>query len=315
MSISRLEDQHGRHIHKLRVSLLDACNMRCLYCMPEKINFLPKKNWPKAQELIAICSELIALGIDEIRFTGGEPLLRDDFMDFVFGLDNQPLKKFGFTTNGIHLKKYLNELKNTNCKNLNISLDSLDRANFNRITKTDTLEAVLESIFMAKELGFNVKINTVLLKGLNDHEIHRFVEFAETYDIEVRFLELMRIGVVRNNFDNLFLSADTVIEQIKSRSNLERLEMPIDSTSFNFKTQNGGEIGFIASESRPFCGGCSRLRLGPEGKLRPCLMIDDGPSLRGLKSEEFPAFLKRVMNLKPMHRVKELQQPMYQVGG
>ncbi len=315
MSINELRDKHGRHIHKLRISLLDACNMRCLYCMPEKQVFMPNKDWPKADELIYMATNLVKQGIDEIRLTGGEPLLRADFMEIVHGLDKLPLKKFGFTTNAIHLKKHLKELKKTNCQYINISLDSVNRENFHKITKTDSLEVVLEAILMAKELGFKVKLNTVLLRGMNDHEIIDLIDFAEDNDIEIRFLELMKIGVVLPVFDKLFISAEEVINKVKTKWSLESVEMPVDSTSFNFKTNSGGNIGFIASESRPFCGGCSRLRLGADGKLRPCLMLDDGPSLRGLEPDQFYPFLLKVMDLKPHTRINELIQPMHQVGG
>lgn len=283
--------------------------------MPEKIEFMPQSNWPQTTELLNICTNLVNLGIDEIRLTGGEPLLRADFLDIARGLSELPLKKLGLTTNAIKLKKHLKELKNTKCLHLNISLDSLDKKNFSFINKTNSLEAVLESILMAKELDFKVKLNTVLMRGINDHEVFNLIEFAEQNDLEIRFLELMKIGVVRDNFEQLFISADEIINRIKSNWELTEQVMPVDSTSFNFVTQNGGKIGFIASESRPFCGGCSRLRLGPEGKLRPCLMINDGPSLRNLKPEEYRPLLERVMSLKPIDRVEELVQPMYQVGG
>jgi len=283
--------------------------------MPEKIEFIPKQNLPQAQELLSICSNLVDLGIDEIRLTGGEPLLRSDFIDIVKKLSELPLRKLGLTTNAIKLRKHLNELKRTKCQHLNISLDSINKENFTRINKTNSLKTVLESILMACEMGFKVKLNTVLMKGINDHEVFNLIEFAEKNKIEIRFLELMKIGVIRDDFEKLFISASEVIKQIKIKWQLYEQEMPLDSTSFNFVTQNGGKIGFIASESRPFCGGCSRLRLGPEGKLRPCLMINDGPSLINLKQEEYRPILEKVMNLKPLHRVEELKQPMYQVGG
>jgi len=310
-----LIDQHGRHIHKLRVSLLDACNMRCLYCMPENQVFLPKKNWPKAQELLEICQNLVPLGIDEIRLTGGEPLLRDDFMPLVDGLSALPLKKLGLTTNAIKLERHLPRLQESQCQYLNISLDSLAAENFKRITKTDALATVLAAIYKAQELGFKIKLNTVLMRGLNDHEVIPLIQFAELNKIEIRFLELMKIGVVLPLFDKLFISADEVLGKIKNYTSLAKVEMPLDATSFNFKTDRGAQVGFIASESRPFCGGCSRLRLGPEGKLRPCLMLNDGPSLRGLEPHEYFPLLQRVMSLKPTTRVEELTQPMYQVGG
>jgi GTP 3',8-cyclase len=315
MRVPKLIDKEGRLIHKLRVSLLDACNMRCLYCMPEDMVFTPKTDWPKADEILNICTNLISLGIDEIRLTGGEPLLRPDAMEIIDALSKLPIKKLAMTTNAILLKKYLPRLNKTKCKSLNISLDSLNRANFHKITKTDKLESVLEGMFMAQELGFQVKINMVLLRGYNDHEVEDFIQFSAEHNIEVRFLELIKIGVAVDYFDKYFISADEVISRIKPKWDMSPVEVAFDSTSFIYKLSNGASIGFIASESKPFCSGCSRLRLGPDGHLRPCLMINDGPSLRGLEFKDYPRFLEKVMSLKPTGRIEELNQPMYQIGG
>jgi cyclic pyranopterin phosphate synthase len=285
--------------------------------MPTEKKFLKKTEWPEGKELVQICTNLVALGIDEIRLTGGEPLLRPDFAEIVEGLGKLPLKKMGLTTNALNLEKQFDVLKEANCLHLNISLDSLNKKTFFDMTGTDTLGIVLENIIKAKELGFNVKINTVLVRGMNTttQEIESFVDFSARYGIEVRFLELIKIGVVREDFDNTFLPADEVIKILEDRWEMDEVPVSIDSTSFVYKLSNGAVIGFIASESRPFCSGCSRLRLGPEGKLRPCLMLNDGPSLRGLNIDEYEETLKRVMSLKPTGRIKELVQPMYQIGG
>ncbi len=316
--MNKLIDPQGRHIHKLRISLLDACNMRCLYCMPEKREFVPTKDCLSAIEIKNISSDLVDLGIDEIRLTGGEPLLRSDIREIIEGLSDLKLNKLGLTTNAIKLKKNLAWLSKTNCKSLNISLDSLNAKKFFDITKTNLFESVLESILMAKEMGFHVKLNTVLMKGVNDDEILDFLEFSAKHDIEVRFLELMKIGVVLPVFDSLFISADEATNIIKEKWKLKSLTVPIDSTSFNFLGESDigmAKFGFIASESKPFCNGCSRLRLGPEGQLRPCLMTNHGPSLKGLDKDGIHTVLKEIMPLKPTDRVKELDQPMYQIGG
>ncbi len=315
MGQKMLIDQHKRHIHKLRISLLDACNMRCLYCMPEKNKFMPRRDWLKSDELIDICSNLVNFGIDEIRVTGGEPLLRSDFLHIINGLSELKLEKLGLTTNAIRLKQYLPELQKTNCKHINISLDSIDRDNFKKITKTDALLPILDAILKAKELDFKVKINTVLMKGINDHEVIDLIKFAEKNEIEIRFLELMNIGVVAPYFEKVFISAEDIIKKVETNWQLKKIEMPFDSTSFNFRTQNGGNVGFIASESKPFCSGCSRLRLDPKGKLRPCLMVNEGVNLKGLKESELKGVLDKLINKKPTYRLKNLEQPMYQIGG
>ena len=313
----KLVDSHNRLIHKLRISLLDACNMNCLYCMPDEKEFMAKKNWVSAEELCEIASKLVVYGVDEIRLTGGEPLLRPDFRRIVSGLDKLPLSKFGLTTNGIHLERELEYLKGTSLKYLNISLDSLSKETFEKVTQTNTFSRVFHSVVKAKSMGFKVKVNAVLLRGLNDtdEELNNFIQFGQKTGIEVRFLELMKIGVANNYFQKHFISAGEVIERLKLRNHLEYKKMPKDSTSFNFSLPKGGEIGFIASESQPFCGHCSRLRLGVDGALRPCLFMDHGVSLRGLNSEEFLKTLKETIKLKPFGRIDTLDQAMHQIGG
>tara|TARA_Y100001970_G_C14249177_1_gene870509 strand:+ start:1224 stop:2081 length:858 start_codon:yes stop_codon:yes gene_type:complete len=285
--------------------------------MPAEKEFMAKKSWVSAEELCEISSKLVVYGIDEIRLTGGEPLLRPDFRAIVKRLDQLPLSKFGLTTNGIHLERELDFLKDTSLRYLNISLDSLNKENFEKITQTNTFSRVYHSIVKAHSMGFKVKVNAVLLRGMNDteDELSKFVEFTQKTGIEVRFLELMRIGVANNYFEKYFISAGEVIDRLKLKNRLEEKEMPKDSTSFNFYLPKGGEIGFIASESRPFCGHCSRLRLGADGALRPCLFMDHGVSLRGLKGEDFLKTLKQTIKLKPHDRIKAVNQAMHQIGG
>jgi GTP 3',8-cyclase len=311
----KLIDPTGRHIHKLRLSLLDACNFRCIYCMPQNPKFLPAHQLMTREEILSISSHLVTTGIDEIRLTGGEPTLRPDFIDIVQDLSKLNLKKLSLTTNGIHLKKHLQDLRKTKCTNVNISLDSLDPVGFLKMTGSKEFEKVLESIYLAKEFGFKVKINTVLMKGHNDHELKRFIEFSGKYKIEVRFLELMRIGPARDSFDQHFISANDIINKLKEISSLDPVELPKDSTSFNYLLDNGANIGFIASESKPFCGGCSRLRLSATGEIRPCLMLDSGISLKYKTLAETTEILTRTMALKPIDRIYEVIQPMNQIGG
>lgn len=315
MEAIRLVDPQGRHIHKLRLALLDACNFRCLYCMPAEVTFLDKKELLTREEIFRLSKDLTSLGIDEIRLTGGEPTLRSDLLGIVEDLSTLDIKKLGLTTNGTKVKHLLPALKKTKCQNINFSLDSLGRENFKKITGRDDLERVLESIYFAVELGLNVKINVVAMRGINDHEVEDFVEFSRSTGVEVRFLELMKIGIARARFDQQFISADEMIGHIREKNILEVEQVPIDSTSFNFKVGNGGRIGFIASESRPFCSDCSRLRLSATGTLRPCLMLDDGVSIRQKGREEILETLFKVMALKPKDRIRDVAQGMYQIGG
>ena len=308
-------DRHGRSIHKLRLSLLDACNFRCIYCMPENPCFMPTKDLISRQEIYRIATVLSELGIDEIRVTGGEPSLRSDFVPILEDLSSIGLKKLGLTSNGWNLFKYLPQIKKTKCKHINFSLDSLNSKIFKAMTKSDRLEDVLRSVFTAKELGFKVKVNAVLMKGLNDTEIEDFVEFSAKYDIEVRFLELMRIGVAREHFDRFFVPASSIIERLKKLSPLTTIAVPEDSTSFNYGLSSGANVGIIASESRPFCGGCSRLRISADGILHPCLMVEGGLSLKDKNGEEILQILLKTMGLKPTNRIYDIETPMNQLGG
>ena len=315
VSTSCLADGYGRTMRKLRVQLTDACNFRCFYCMPPHVQFLPSRECLRAAELIEICSILADLGIEEIRISGGEPTIRQDFDEIVRGLSALPLKKLGVTTNGFCLKEKLSIFKETRCRHINVSLDSLREERFRAITRADHFKNVYQGILAAQEMGFHVKVNVVLMKDFNDDEIFDFIEFSRRFGIDVRFLELMKIGVSCSIQPRYFISAQEVIERIESKEKLLPQSVDSDSTSFNFTTESGARIGFIASESQPFCGFCSRLRLTATGILRSCLMSEKGIGLRGKDRTEYPDILRSVTAMKPMDRLEKIGQPMYQIGG
>ncbi len=313
--ISRLIDPHGRTIHKVRVQLTDACNFRCFYCMPSNIKFTPSSELLNAQEFVTICANLVDLGIDEMRISGGEPTLRKDFEEIIAGLSRLPLTRLGLTTNGFFLREKLPFLKTTRCRHINVSLDSLQRERFRAITKADHFDETCAAVLQARQMGFYVKVNVVLLKGYNDDEVFDFMDFSAKHDIEVRFLELMKIGPCRSEQTRLFVSAREAIARIEERHTLTPRSVNRDSTSFNFDAASGARIGFIASESMPFCGFCSRLRLTATGRLRACLMSEAGVDLRGRHRDEYPRLLRSVMGMKPTGRIDSISQPMYQIGG
>lgn len=313
--IEPLVDSYGRKIRKLRVSLLDACNFRCVYCMPLNPVFMDSSRWLSPEEIERVCATLVDFGLEQIRLTGGEPTLRDDFRDIVLRLSTLPIKKFGLTTNGWNLTKELDFLNDTNCRHINISLDSLTKETFSRIARRDYFDKVLDSILSAKRLGFHVKINTVLIKGINDHEIFDFIRFSAEHKVEVRFLELMSIGQVRGSKDKLFVSASEVIQMISNREELTGEQSECDSTSFNFKTPSGASIGFIASETRPFCHNCSRWRLSADGFLRACLMSEKGIYIRDVDPRNYKFKLKELLTMKPYKRIDRVEEHMYKIGG
>jgi len=314
-SKSILVDAHGRQIHKLRVQLTDACNFRCFYCMPLTPEFLPSLSLLSSGELLDICSALVDFGIDEMRVSGGEPTLRKDFEAIIKGLSDLPLGKLGLTTNGFLLEGKLDFLKQTRCGHINISLDSLRAGRFHEITKTKSFQKVYAAVLQAKAQGFKVKVNTVVMRGINDDEIMDFVAFSADHDVEVRFLELMKIGCSNQDHSFHFVPAQEIIKKIEETETLLPQSVNRDSTSFNFTTASGAKVGFIASESQSFCSSCSRLRLTAAGKLRACIMSEAGINLRGIAKEQYPAILKTVLRMKPLTRIDHIQQPMYQIGG
>lgn len=310
-----LIDPHGRRIRKLRLSLTDRCNLRCHYCMPVDASFMDPAHYLTPVELAEVVSELLGYGIEEIRLTGGEPLMRASFAEIAERLARLDIPKLSLTSNGIKLAKHFDLLLATGIRHLNISLDSLDRATFRSITHGDYLDVIVDAIREAVRRGFWVKVNVVTQEGINAHELFDFVEFSRELGIEVRFLELMRIGYACHDQRDRFVSAQTLIERLRSRYTLTAIAQPADSTSFNFRTDCGAQLGFIASESQPFCGNCSRWRLTAAGVLHACLLSETGLSLRGLSASERAAIYHQTLALKPYLRPVEVAHAMNQLGG
>ncbi len=287
--------------------------------MPEDTQFLAKKYLLTADNFYRIAQNLTHFGIDQIRLTGGEPFLRSDIREIIEKISQLPLKKLGITTNGIELNKHLDYLPHTNLKFINISLDSLNENTFHFLSKNNSLHKVLDNIIKAKELGFIVKINCVILRNYNFQELEDLINFSCQHQIEIRFLELMKIGNANKYFDTEFVSADEMIQKISSLGySMKNKSMPNDSTSFNYIINNENhstQIGFIASESKPFCGGCSRLRLSADGTLRPCMMVAEGPNLVNLNFSEYSNVLKHLIEKKPTNRIEKIEQTMNQIGG
>lgn len=311
----RLVDEHGRKIRKLRLSLTDKCNLRCHYCMPIDQTFMEEDRYLSSKAIHEILEELVSLGVSELRLTGGEPLMRKSFAEIVKSIGALPFKKIGLTTNGILLDRFIEALVKNRVFHINVSLDSLNEANFRKITYGNYLNKIISNIRMARDAGLLIKINMVAMKGINDHEVMDFVNFAEKEKVEVRFLEIMRIGHACKDQNDQFISANDLIAKIKSQHELKTVTVPADSTSFNFVTESGAQIGFIASESQPFCGQCSRWRLSADGILRACLLKDDGRSLQNKNKEERFALYGELLGFKPYLRPDEVSHSMNVIGG
>lgn len=276
---------------------------------------MAKESYLNAQEYQTIATELMALGLEEIRLTGGEPLLRDGFGEIAQGLAQLPLQKIGLTTNGILLDRYLDALWQLGIHHLNISLDSLDPETFKVITYGDRLPKIKRNIEAARAQGFKIKLNMVVMRGINDQEISDFVEYSKALKIEIRFLELMRIGYACHRQGDRFIAAQELINRLKHQYHLTPIAQPMDSTSFNFVTDCGAQIGFIASESQPFCGHCSRWRLSADGILRACLLKTDGLSLKNTTPGDRQDIYQALLGMKPYLRPPEVTHAMYQIGG
>jgi GTP 3',8-cyclase len=310
-----LTDPHGRRMRKLRVSLTDVCNFRCTYCMPMNVRFQPSSTLLPPDTVVSMVEGLVEAGISEVRLTGGEPLARREFREIAERIATLPLRKLGLTTNGYWLEQHLDFLGEIGCHHINVSLDSLRAERFEAITRTPFFIRVMRALLAAREMGFPVKVNAVLIRGVNDDEIEDFIAFSAEHGIPVRFLEYMKIGPQRGRFEELFVPAGEVIEDLRGRHALIPVDVEADATAFSFRTDTGAEIGFIASESQPFCHTCSRLRLSARGKLRACLMSEDGVSLIGVPRERYPEVLTEVMAMKPYYRLPEIAQPMHEIGG
>ena len=311
-----LLDEHGRVMRKLRVSLTDACNYRCFYCMEENPVFTAPSQLLSPQEIENICRNLVSLGLEEIRITGGEPTLRPEFEEIVERLSALRVTTLALTTNGHHLEKKLPHLKTTRLSKINVSIDSLDEGRFNAITRGGDLPRVLKALFLARDMGFEVKLNAIVFRDINDEEIADFARFSAREGIEVRFLEYMKIGPGISDFDTKFVPAREMRAKLQSAfGELTPVALPRDSTARVYTTAQGGRIGIIASESEPFCGDCSRLRLSATGMLRPCIMMNTGISLRHAAPENYPDLVSKVVLQKPEGRLPQIAQGMYQIGG
>lgn len=291
-----LVDSHGRVLRDLRVSLTDRCNFRCLYCLPETEaaqNFyrghwaqmpdskpivqewVPRSHLLSFEEIERVIRLAVQLGIRKIRLTGGEPLLRHDLDQLVARLAAIPgIEDLAMTTNGFLFVEKARALRDAGLQRVSFSLDSLDRDNFKKITGRDGLASVLQSIELAQELGFHpVKVNAVVIRDINLHEIESLAEFARVKNFSLRFIEFMPLDSARAWQKEMVVSGAEILQRLRARFDLRPLasDNP-SSTSKRWAFPDGrGEIGVIAPVSEPFCGHCNRIRLTADGKVRTCL--------------------------------------------
>lgn len=313
-----MKDRFGRNITYLRISVTDLCNLRCKYCMPESgVESLCHSDILSIEEIVEIVKVASKNGIKKIRLTGGEPLVRRGFINLCKQISKiDEIEDIAITTNGVYLKEMADELFENKVRRINFSLDTLIKEKYNDITRRNDFDKTMESLFYAIKKGFKVKINVVLIGGFNDDEIEDFVNLANKYDLEVRFIELMQIGETANWSKDKFVSNKIVLEKVP--------ELEFDGVSgvakiYKIKGQKG-RIGLISPISCSFCEDCNRIRLTSDGKLKPCLHSKDEINLKGLSGEELEEVFKRGIYEKPeKHHLEdgksESARDMNKIGG
>src|SRR5882724_12258658 len=282
-----LVDVYKRPIRDLRISVTDRCNFRCTYCMPlDEYEWINKKEILTFEEITRLATLFIGLGVEKIRLTGGEPLVRQNLDRLVGELCAiEGLKDLCLTTNGALLAEKVEALKQAGLRRINVSLDSLDRDKFRRMTKRGDLDKVLEGIFAAKSHGLHpIKLNAVVERGVNDDDIIPLVEFSRAHGFAMRFIEYMDVGNSNNWTSAKLVSKKEIIEKIAERYPLREVGRDRGSApSVDYEFVDGrGDIGVIASVTEPFCSSCTRLRLTADGKIVTCLFSQLGHDVKGL---------------------------------
>lgn len=280
-----LTDSFGRTIDYLRVSVTDRCNLRCTYCMSEEMRFLPKSDLLSLEEIERVCTVFVHRGIRHLRLTGGEPLMRRGIMDLVRKLgrhlDSGALEELTLTTNGVRLREYARGLAEAGVRRINVSLDSLDRAIFARIARSDSLYQVLDGISAAQDAGLKIKINTVALKRDNKGDLPRVVQWAHGGGMDITLIETMPLGAVDEDRTDQFLSLADVRREMESYWTLTELADRTGGPARYVRVaETGGRLGFITPLTNNFCDTCRRMRVTCTGTLYMCLGQEGAVDLR-----------------------------------
>jgi cyclic pyranopterin phosphate synthase len=315
-----LRDSYGRAIRDLRVSLTDRCNFRCFYCLPHgEPPIAPKEQMLSYEEIEHVCEIFVSLGIEKLRLTGGEPMMRKDIETIIQKLSKlktDGLVDLALTTNGYFLPDRAQSLKQAGLDRITISLDSLKRDVFKQMTGVDVLDRVLAGIKAAKEAGLEpIKINAVIVRGHNEDEVADFAAFAREHDVKMRFIEFMPLDSGHEWSRSDVVSGKEIRERIEKRFPLTKVDVvrgSDTSSRFNFADGAPGEIGIIAPVTEPFCGACSRIRLTADGQIRTCLFSTVEHSLRdvirsGASREEISDYIESVVLKKePRHYINDV---------
>ncbi len=287
-----LRDSFGRAHNNLRISVTDRCNLRCTYCMPEDVVFRDKSELLTFEEIAHFVRVAAGLGIDKVRLTGGEPLMRRDLPELVRLVVAVPgIKDVGMTTNGLLLAKHARDLYAAGLRRLNVSLDTLDPGRFRELSRRDGVDQVVAGLLAAKEAGFRpIKVNAVAIRGFIEHDAVPLARFCREHGFEMRFIEYMPIGAEPWERGKCFLAhelLELLEREVAPLAPAPDYDPRAPAMDFDY-ADGGGRVGVIASVSRPFCASCNRLRLTADGKLRNCLFALDEADVKPLLRAEAP---------------------------
>jgi cyclic pyranopterin phosphate synthase len=323
-------DRFGRDIHYLRISLTDRCNLRCVYCMPEAMQFRPRKELMQDDELLALVRLFTELGFHKFRLTGGEPTVRANIVELVRGIARAPgVRSLSMTTNGLLLKQLARPLAEAGLQRVNVSIDSLDPAKFKRLTRWGDVQDVWEGIVEAEAAGLApMKLNAVIVRGYNEDDVADLAALTLYHDWQVRFIEMMPFGEVAG-----FQQAQVVAAR-EMRAKIEAALgtlIPVDGGKLDgearlYRLADGlGDVGFISSVTEPFCASCTRARLTADGKLRMCLLREYEmdlltPLRSGATMDDLKALINKAVWHKPWghglaHNIVPMNRVMSEIGG
>jgi cyclic pyranopterin phosphate synthase len=321
IKMQELRDHLGRKIDYLRISTTDRCNLRCRYCMPaDGVENKAHQEILSYEDILRIVKTGIELGIKKVRITGGEPLVRLGVEDFISNLKKMDLEDISMTSNAVLLSKKARKLKESGLDRINVSLDTLDPAKFKKITRRDNLAQVLNGIRAALEAELDpVKLNVVVMKGINDDELFDFVEMSRKEKLSIRFIEYMPLGGEAEA--EKFISSREIKDLIQKKYQLLPAVSKGNGPANYFKIEGSeGNIGFISAVSEHFCSSCNRLRLTADGKFKPCLAGNQEVKISGMSKNEIKVAYKKALEIKPAchdlsFEKQDYSRNMSQIGG
>ena len=329
-TLPQTRDAFGRHIHYLRVSLTDKCNLRCVYCMPEHMVFRPNHELLTDEEFVTVLTAASKLGFDKFRLTGGEPTVRPGIVDITREIAKLPTtREIAMTTNGLKLRTLAQPLKDAGLARVNVSIDSLDPAKFKRITRWGNVEDVWAGIRAAEEAGLTpIKLNAVVIRGFNEDDIVPLAALTLEHDWQFRFIEVMPFADVAEFQQSSIVTTQEMMQRIEAELGTLSVENDgkLDGEAQIYRLPNAkGTVGFISPVTQPFCASCNRVRLTADGMLRLCLLKDGEldlktPLRQGANADDLTELMSRAIYRKPWGHdlgagVIPLNRVMSEIGG